>query len=100
MKVWYNLSASRFEWISFERGNALIAKDAFTRIEELISSMHRVTWQAISGNPACKGYDTFIETQNTKKGIHTTKHVLKDAMKDRNGIYHDCYIYEIINQNN
>ena len=47
----------------------------------------------IGGNKAEKGYDAFIQKYNG------TKHILKDAVKDMYGKYHDDVIYEIILDN-
>ena len=44
----------------------------------------------IGGNPVEKHYDKFCEKYNG------TKHVLKDAIKDKFGKYHNDVIYEII----
>ena len=79
---------------SFDRGNVLVGKDVFDKLEELIKTLHRVEWRAVGGNPACRCYDSFIERHNG------TKHILKDSIKDKNGEYHDDIIYEIVNENN
>lgn len=47
-------------------------------------------WHMISGNPVEKHYDKFCEKYNGHK------HILKDAIRDRQGYYHDDVIYEII----
>jgi hypothetical protein len=44
----------------------------------------------VGGNPVERSYDRFC---NKYGG---TKHVLKDAMKDECGNYHDDIIYEIV----
>lgn len=79
--------------ISFDRGNPLIGKDVFDEIERCIKEyhLHRVEWRMVGGNPAERGYDIFLKKHNG------TKHILKDAIKDREGKYHDDIIYEIIN---
>ena len=89
---WYSSKAYNFGLFSFDRGNPLVGKEVFNKLEELVSTLHRVEWRAVSGNPACRGYDRFIERYNGNK------HILKDAIKDRNGNYHDDIIYEIINK--
>ena len=83
---------NNFGLISFYKGNALVGKDIFDKLEELIHKFHRVEWRAISGNPACRGYDKFVKKHNGKKLI------LTDVCKDADGNYHDDYIYEIINK--
>lgn len=87
---WYSSRAYNFGLFSFDRGNPLIGKNVFNKLEELVSKLHRVEWRAVSGNPACRGYDNFIKRHNGNK------HILKDSVKDRNGNYHDDIIYEII----
>lgn len=86
----YVSKAYNFGLFSFDRGNPLIGKDLFEKLEELVHSCHRIEWRAVSGNPACRGYDAFIKKHNGKR------HVLKDAIKDSHGDYHDDLIYEIV----
>ena len=87
----YISKAYNFGLFSFDRGNPLVGKDVFNKLEELVSTLHRVEWRAVGGNPACRGYDNFIKRHNGNK------HILKDSIKDRNGNYHDNIIYEIDN---
>lgn len=87
---WYVSKAYNFGLFSFDRGNILVGKEVFTKLEELVSKLHRVEWRAVSSNPACRSYDNFIKRHN---GI---KHVLKDTIRDRNGNYLDDIIYEIV----
>ena len=87
---WYSSRAYNFGLFSFDRGNPLIGKNVFNKLEELVSKLHRVEWRAVGGNPACRGYDNFIKRHNGNK------HILKDSIKDRNGSYHDDIIYEIV----
>lgn len=88
----YSSCMSRFGLISFDRGNQIIGKAVFNEIERCIKEyhLHRVEWRMIGGNPAERGYDSFL------KRHHGTKHILKDAVKDQYGNYHDDVIYEII----
>ena len=88
---WYSSKAYNFGLFSFDRGNPLVGKEVFEKLEELVSTLHRVEWRAVGGNTACRGYDSFIKRHNGRK------HILKDCIKDRNGNYHDDIIYEIIN---
>lgn len=88
---WYASKAYNFGLFSFDRGNILVGKDMFNKMEELVSRFHRVEWRAVGDNPACRGYDNFIKKHNGKK------HILKDSIKDKNGNYHDDIIYEIVN---
>lgn len=89
---WYISKAYNFGLFSFDRGNILVGKDVFDILEKLTNTFHRVEWRAVSGNPACKGYDRFIKKHNGNK------HILKDAIRDRDGNYHDDIIYEILNK--
>ena len=89
---WYASKAYNFGLFSFDRGNILVGRDVFDKLEELIKTLHRVEWRAVGGNPACRGYDSFIERHNG------TKHVLKDSIKDKSGKYHDDIIYEIVSE--
>ena len=68
----------------------MIGRDVFKKLNELVNRFHRVEWRAISGNPACRSYDKFIEKYNGNK------HVLRDSIRDRAGNYHDDIIYEIV----
>ena len=89
---WYTSKAYNFGLFSFDRGNPLVGKDVFNKLEELVNTLHRVEWRAVGGNPACRGYDNFIKRHNGNK------HILKDCIRDRNGNYHDDIIYEIVNK--
>lgn len=89
---WYASKVYNFGLFSFDRGNILVGKDVFNKLEELVQKFHRVEWRAVGGNPACRGYDSFIKKHNG------TKHILKDSIKDKNGKYHDDIIYEIVSE--
>lgn len=54
--------------------------------------LHRIEWRMIGGNPVERSYDKFCNK------FGGTKHVLRDAIKDKYGKYHDDIIYEIINK--
>ena len=88
---WYSSKAHSFGLFSFDRGNPIIGKDVFTKLEELVNQFHRIEWRMVGGNPAERGYDKFIKRHNGNK------YVLKDSFKDRNGNYRDSIIYEILN---
>ena len=91
-KVDYYVSkAYNFGLMSFDRGNPVVGIDLFKKLEELVSSMHRVEWRMVGGNPVEKHYDKFCEMHNGKK------HVLKDSIRDKDGNYRDDIIYEIVN---
>ena len=88
---WYASTAYNFGLFSFDRGNPLVGKEVFKKLEELVSSMHRVEWRMVGGNPVEKHYDKFCEMNNGKK------HILKDSIRDKDGNYRDNIIYEIVN---
>lgn len=83
---------SNFGLYSFDKGNPIIGKDLFEKLNELIKYHHRIEWRMISGNPVKKHYDKFCK-QYDGNIVH-----LHDVTKDVNGNYHDEYIYEIINK--
>ena len=89
---YYSSKTYNFGLFSFDRGNPLIAREVYRKLEELIKLYHRVEWRAVGGNPACKGYDIFIKKHNGNK------HILKDAIKDSYGNYRDDIIYEIVKE--
>ena len=89
----YSSCAYNFGAFSFDRGNPIMGKELYNLFENLINTTHRVEFRAISGNPAVKGYDKFLE----KHSDIGKKYILKDAFKDSKGSYHDDYIYEFIN---
>lgn len=88
---WYVGKAYNFGLFSFDRGNPIVGKEIFNKLEELISKFHRVEWRMVGGNPAERGYDHFLKRHNGNK------HILKDSIRDRDGNYRDDIIYEIIN---
>lgn len=89
---YYSSCAYNFGAFSFERGNPIMGKELFELLEKLVKDMHRVEFRAISGNPAIKGYDKFLERY---KDIGV-KHIFRDEFRDLNGNYHDVYIYEFV----
>lgn len=91
---YYSSCAYNFGAFSFERGNPIMGKELFDLLEELVGSMHKVGFRAVSGNPAIKGYDRFLE-RHKDIGI---KHIFRDEFKDTKGNYHDVYFYEFINK--
>jgi hypothetical protein len=83
-------SVNSFGLYSFDRGNPIVEKDLFKKMEELVSKYHRVEWRMIGGNPVQKHYDEFCK----RHGGNCV--VLHDVCKDDSGNYHDEYIYEIV----
>ena len=89
---YYSSCAYNFGAFSIDRGNPIMGKELFNLLEKVIHDMHRVEFRAVSGNPAVKGYDRFLERH---KDIGT-KHVFRDAFRDLKGDYHDTYLYEFV----
>lgn len=87
---WYVSKAYNFGLFSFDRGNPLIGKDLYSELERLVNKFHRVEWRMVGGNPAERGYDHFVKKHNG------TKHILRDAIRDRDGNYRNDIIYEIV----
>lgn len=87
---YYSSNAYNFGLMSFDRGNPIIGKVLFEKMEELVSTMHRVEWRMIGGNPVERHYDRFC----AKYG--GAKYILHDSVRDKNGKYHDNVVYEII----
>lgn len=83
-------SIYNFGLYSFDKGNFIIGKDLFEKMEELVKKHHRIEWRMIGGNPVKKHYDKFCEKHNGNVVI------LHDVCKDDNDNYHDEYIYEIV----
>lgn len=90
---YYTSKAYNFGLMSFDRGNITVGKDLFDKMEELVSTMHRIEWRMVGGNPVERSYDRFCEK------YHGKKHILKDAIKDATGNYRDDVIYEIVTEN-
>lgn len=89
---YYSSCAYNFGAFSFNRGNAIMGKELFDLLETLIKQCHRVEFRAVSGNPAVKGYDKFLE-RHSRIG---KKHIFKDAFRDIKGNFHDTYLYEFV----
>lgn len=92
---WYDSCAHNFLILSFDRGNPIVGKDLYNEMEKLVNEykLHRIEYRMVGGNPIEKHYDKYCEKYNGRKLI------LKDATKDKYGVYHDDMIYEIINDN-
>ncbi len=90
---YYSSCAYNFGAFSFERGNPVMGRELFSILENLVNRMHRVEFRAISGNPAVKGYDKFLE-RHMDIG---EKHVFRDEFRDAQGRYHDVYLYDFVN---
>ena len=89
---WYSSCAHNFGLMSFDKGNALIGKEVYNIMMDLIENkkLHRIEWYMVGGNPAERSYDKLCQKYNGNKII------LHDVFKDRNGNYRNSIIYEII----
>lgn len=89
---WYTSCASQFGLMSFDKGNRMIGLAVYQTIRKLIYEykLHRIEFRMVGGNPVERHYDKMCSH------FGGTKHILKDAIKDRCGQYHDDVIYEII----
>lgn len=89
---WYGSCANRFGLVSFDKGNSTIGVDVYKTIRHLIDDykLHRIEFRMVGGNPVENHYD------NICNHFGGTKHILRDAIKDYQGNYHDDIIYEII----
>ncbi len=90
---WYASCARNFAIVSFDK-NGLTGLNAARQIKKLLQSfkLHRVEWRMVGGNAIEGKYDKIC------KKYGGAKHVLKDAIRDKYGAYHDDVIYEIINR--
>lgn len=88
---WVARSINSIGLFSFKT-SSVIGIDVYKEIKKMIRDykFHRISWRMVSGNPVEPHYDRFC---NRYKGV---KHILRDAVVDRYGKYHNDIIYEII----
>ncbi len=79
-----------FGLYSFHKGSYTVGKDIYTEMMKLFKRHHRIEWRMIDCNPAQRSYDKFCQKHGGRK-IE-----LRDTVIDKNGNYHNSYIYEII----
>lgn len=79
-----------FGLYSFKK-DVTIGIDVYRKMKKLIKQHRRIEWRMIGDNPVQKHYDRFINHFGGRKVV------LRQTVKDQNGVYHDDYIYEIIN---
>lgn len=89
---YYSSNVDGFGAFSFDRGNPLMGKALFALMEDLLKKFRRVEFRAVGGNPAIRGYDSFLE-RHSDIG---RKLELRDYFRDVEGNYHSVYIYEFI----
>lgn len=75
---YYCSSAYNFGLMSFDRGNPIIGKDVFEKLEELVSTLHRVEWRMIGGNPAER--DMMLSAKDTM-GINIFLRIPSETLK-------------------
>lgn len=86
-----------FGLYSFDKGNMLLARDVFNKMEELANDHLRVEWRCVEGNPACSGYLKFCLRMRNKGYWVFDSNMLHMCTRDNRGKYHDEYTFEIIN---
>ena len=79
-----------FGLYSFDRGNPIIGKDVYEKMEELVFAHRRLEWRVIGGNPVIKHYDKFCER------FLGNKVTLHEVVKDPDKVYRDEHTYEIV----
>lgn len=90
---WVAMSADRLGIISFDRGNALFAKDVYQVICDLFEKYHmnRISWSAYADNPAVRGYRNFIKRHGGREcGYYRQIARLQD------GKLHDSVQFEML----
>lgn len=94
---WYNSCAHAFGLINLsDKPNSVIGIDLRRELNKIINKykVHRIEFRMIGGNPVERHYRDFVKKHNGNI------FVLKDAIKDREGKYHDDVIYEIVRDRN
>ena len=88
-----NDNVYNFGLYSFDKGNALIGRDVFKKMEELIAHHRRIEWRVIDGNPVIRSYDKLCKRYNGHKvSFHK-------VTKGLDVIYRNKYVYEILSEN-
>ena len=87
----YSDTVQSFGLFSFDKGNPLLGRDVFQKLEELVKTHHRIEWQVVGSNPVKRHYDKFCKRHNGYI------HHWHETIKDECGNYIDSYTYEIIN---
>lgn len=88
----HNDCVYHFGLYSFDRGNPIIGKDVFEKMEELVMTHRRIEWRVIGGNPVIRHYDKFCER------FLGNKLTMHSVTKDHNGVYRDEHLYEIMRE--
>lgn len=89
---YYSACAYNFGVFSFDRGNPIMGRELFELLEKLVRQYHRVEFRAVSGNPAVRGYDAFLQRHRDIG----QKYAFRDEFRDLQGNYHDTYLYQFV----
>lgn len=88
-----NRSINGVTLIGFADNNTAFIKDVINHVQEMFDSgARRIEFYAFADNPAVKLYDKFIKRCGGRKVGTLTESTWYD------GKFHDCYIYEIMNE--
>lgn len=89
---WYVSCAYCFGLMSFDKGNYKIGKAVRYVIDQLVNEykLHRIEWRVVCGNPVEKAYDRLCKEYGGNKMIY------HDSIKNRQGVYINEAVYEII----
>lgn len=90
---WQAMNADRFGIISYDRGNAIFAKDVYEVVCNLfeIYHMNRVSWFAFADNPAVRGYRNFKKKHGGRECAYQ-----RQIAKLMDGKLHDSVQFEIL----
>ena len=90
---WVSRSAETFSIISFDKGNALFAKDVYQAIIDCfeVYRFNRISWFCYADNPAVRGYRNFIKKHGGRECGHFRQHT-----RLRDGKLHDTVFFEIL----
>lgn len=86
--------------ISFEDKPCAAIFQAIREMIKIIDSydLHRIEFRAVSGNPAVERYDKISALIDKAGKYKVQKITLHDVFKDRQGRFHNSYIYEFLKE--
>lgn len=86
--------------ISFEDKPCAAITNAVREMIKIIDSydLHRIEFRAIGGNPAVESYDKISALIDKVGKYKVQKITLHDVFKDRQGKFHNSYIYEFLKE--
>lgn len=90
---WEAMSVDNFGFISFDKGNVEVVRDAVQCMRDLFIkySMNRVAWSCYSDNPALDDYRKLVKRFGGRESGH-----LRQVRKLMDGKLHDSVIFEIL----